>query len=187
VAVLQQLDTALTMLVECVSVLSSDVDSMARLHDSLRAAAMTVDVRLLSMDVAAVREWEKMTASTGGSSAVKVSAGGSGSHRKQKDRKQLHRDKHEAEAADDNSDPSFTAAVSPYTLLLTLEDTVYILTALHQRHTAALAQLQVAVKGGGEQSDNAMREALDVLSDKGNVDGSMLEEWLSIIRRACKM
>ena len=187
-ALLQQLDTALTMLVECVGVLGSGVESMARLSDSLRGAATTVDVQLLSMDAAAVREWERIEASASEGSPSKVSASSitGGSHRKQNsNKKQPHTEARQA--ADDDLGPSLTAAVSPLVLLLTLEDIVHILTALHQQHRAALAQLQAATKGGGEKLEVGMQEALNVLSASGNVDVSTLEDWLSIIRRACKV
>lgn len=173
------------MLVECVATLGSNIDSFTRLTDSVRTAAMSVDVRLLTREVAAVREVEKSVVSSTAGSAVKATQG-SGSHRKKRpDKRQSHKERAEAEE-DDSSDPSLTAAVSPYTLLLTLEDIVYTLTALHQQYTAALTQLQSAVKGNGERSEERMREALDVLTDSTGVNGSMLEEWLSIVRRACK-
>ena len=186
VAVMQQLDTALVRLAECVGSLDSSVDSMARLCDSLRAAATAVDVELLTLDVATVRELKRKPTRDGGSSAPKASpTGGSagGSHRKQRsDKKQAHRD---AQTEDDAIDPALNGPVSPYSLLLTLEDIMYMLTEVHQQHTAALVQLQTAVKRGGDTSEE-MCEALDVLSASGDVSRGMLDEWLSIIRRACK-
>ena len=183
VAVVQQLDVALARLVECVGTLAGSVESMTRLCDSLRTSAVAVDVQLLVLDVAAVREMEKIVAGSTAGSPLKAAGGGSatGSHRKQKPTKQ------QPATQDDDSDPSLTAAISPYTLLLTLEDIVYTLTALQQQHAAALAHLQAAVRGGGEKSEDETREALDVLGSSGSVNGSMLEEWLSIIRRACKV
>ena len=195
VAVLQQLDTALTMLVESVSALGSSVDSLTRLCDSLRTAAMAVDAQLLTADVATVRVWEELAAPAaiaGGGSAIKQPGSGrgsaSGSHRKQRPNgKQQHSSKQQSEDDDEDVDPSLTAPVSPYSLLLMLEDIVYALTSLHQQHTVALAQLQQAVTGGAARPDEVVKEALEALGSAGIVNGSVMEEWLSIIRRACKI
>ena len=192
VAVVQQLDTALARLVECVGSLGSSAESMARLCDSLRTSAMTVDVQLLTVDVAAVRLWESVAAAeavSDGSGAKRTPGSGrgsasGGSHRKQRPNGKQHANKQQAEEAD--VDASLTAPVSPYTLLLTLEDIVYALTSLHQQHAAVLAKLQAALTGGEEKPEVVMREALEVLSDTGAVNSSIVEEWSAIIRRACK-
>ena len=194
VAVLQQLDTAMAMLVESLSALGSSVDAITRLCDSLRTASMAVDAQLLTAGVATVRVLEELAApaaSGGGGSAIKQLGSGrgstSGSHRKQRPTgKPQPSSAQQAQDDDEDVDPSLTAPVSPYSLLLSLEDIVYVLTSLHQKHTAALAQLQQAVVGGAAKPDEAVKEALEALSNPGIVNGSVMEEWLSIIRRACK-